>query len=172
MKSFSLVALILFVLGIFKNKESNNIEVKKTYPDRGDKWKDMYRSIDDLSDQKTKNVFKDLMKYVEKYNKKEGKNFKIFETRRPLNRQKRVIKAGYSQVVDVYRAPHVEGRAIDIVEYVNGVWIWQHVNLKKLNEYLYRNFPGFYLLRTGRDFKTFKDYPHYEIKRNIWESWQ
>jgi hypothetical protein len=27
------------------------------------------------------------------------------------------------------------------------------------------------LLRTGRDFKHFVDWPHYEIKRDIWESW-
>ena len=151
-------------------KNQREIDKYTEYPDKGDCWNCVYRSLDDLSDRKTKVIFESLLEFVDKFNKKYHKNMKIFETRRALKRQIRLIGKGKSQV-NLKFAPHVQGRAVDFAEYKNGVWTWNDKDLKNLNDYLHDNFPGWRLLRTGRDFKHFVDWPHYEIKRDIWESW-
>ena len=140
-------------------------------PDKGDRWSVMRRSISELSDIKTRSVFQNLIFYINQYNNITNKNFKIFEALRPIQRQIRLIQLGNSQANPNF-APHPQGRAIDIVEYNDGIWVWNSKNLKGLNDYLSENFPQWNLLRTGRDFTNFVDWPHYEIKRDIWESWQ
>jgi hypothetical protein len=151
-------------------KNQREIDRYMTYLDKGDCWNCVYRDLNDLSDRKTKAVFEALLEFVDRFNKKYNKNMKPFETRRALKRQIRLIGKGKSQV-NIKYAPHVQGRAIDFAEFKNNVWLWNEKDLKNLNDYLHDNFPGWKLLRTGRDFKHFVDWPHYEIKRDIWESW-
>ncbi len=141
------------------------------YPDQGDSWKAMRRDLTELSDIKTMSVFQNLKLYVEKFNQEYFKNMQIFEVVRPIERQKRLIRSGKSQA-NIKLAPHFERRAVDFAELKNGVWLWNDKNLKALNDYLYENFPQWHLLRTGRNFKNFVDWPHYEIKRSIWRTWQ
>lgn len=141
------------------------------FPDRGDKWSAMRRELTELSDIKTMSVFQNLKVYVDKFNKKNNKNMQIFEAVRPIERQKRLLGSGKSQA-NIKFAPHFERRAVDFAELKNGVWLWNDKDLRALNDYLYKNFPQWNLLRTGRDFKNFVDWPHYEIKRSIWRTWQ
>lgn len=141
------------------------------FPDRGDKWSAMRRDLTELSDIKTMSVFQNLDFYVKKFNRKYNKNMQIFEAVRPIQRQVRIISTGNSQA-DIRFAPHVQRRAVDYAEYKNGVWVWNNIDLKDLNDYLFENFPQWNLLRTSRDFKHFVDWPHYEIKRSIWRTWQ
>ncbi len=141
------------------------------FPDRGDSWKAMRRNLNELSDIKTMSVFNNLLFYVKQFNQKENKNMQIFEAVRPIQRQKRLLGSGKSQV-NLKFAPHVQRRAVDFAELKNGVWVWNSKDLERLNDYLFENFPQWDLLRTGRDFKNFVDWPHYEIKRSIWKGWQ
>ena len=153
----------------FQNKNESLPETKK-YLDKGDKWSQMYQSLYDLSDIKTISIFKEMMIVVNQFNKINSCNIQIFETRRAMKRQLRLIRIGNSQANPNY-APHPQGRAIDLVNKKGGVWLWDNILLKKLNDYLAKNFKYFYLLRTGRDFKNFVDWPHYEIKRSTWNNW-
>jgi len=170
--------LILGLLGMAlatgkqaKTQKQPQKAIKKQIIDRGDCWNCLYRGLEYLSDDKTRAVFKNLMSYVADFNRIFDKNMQIFETTRAPQRQLRLIKSGNSQA-NINFAPHVQGRAVDFAELKNGVWVWDNRDLKALNDFLYKNFPQWELLRTGRDFKHFVDWPHYEIKRSIWEKWQ
>ncbi len=154
----------------FQNENYSSVELDH-FPDRGDGWIVMRRNINELSDIKTMSVFNNLLFYVKQFNQKENKNMQIFEAVRPIQRQKRLLGSGKSQV-NLKFAPHVQRRAVDFAELKNGVWVWNSKDLERLNDYLFENFPQWDLLRTGRDFKNFVDWPHYEIKRSIWKGWQ
>lgn len=151
--------------------KNNTLKDNDPYPDRGDKWSVMRRDLTELSDIKTMSVFKNMMIYVNKFNQKYNKNMQIFEAVRPIKRQKRLIGSGKSQA-NIKFAPHVERRAVDFAEYKDGAWLWNSKDLKALNDFLYENFPQWELIRSSRDFKTFVDWPHYEIKRSVWRNWQ
>lgn len=134
----------------------------KPYPDRGDRWKDTYKSLSTL-DYRVKEFFVALMKIVDEYNKKFGKNFVVFEARRNVNRQGRLVKKGVSWVASISKAPHVQGRAIDIVELVGKKYIWNSKDLVDLRNYIEKNFKFAYLLRK----RIKKDGPHYELERYL-----
>ena len=60
-------------------------------------------------------------------------------------------------------APHVQGRAVDIVELINGVYIWDSKELKKLRDYIEEHFKYNEYLRKRIE----KDLPHYEFSRKV-----
>lgn len=141
----------------------NSIKTKtktKKYIDKGDCWNCLYRDINDL-DPIIKNFFVELYQKIQEYNKINGTNFVIFETRRNIERQKRLIKNGVSWIRNPKTAPHVEGRAFDIVLKKDNVYMWNANELKKLRNWIDINFKYASLLRIAIK----KDYPHYEFDR-------
>lgn len=135
---------------------------------KGDYWSNIERSVDALSDYTTRYIFTMLDEHVQIYNDKFNTSFHIFESKRKVDRQKRLVGKGKSWVANIKKAPHVQGRAVDYAEYKDKIWVWEDKELRKLHTWLKENFPLFKLLRTGGDFKNVSDLPHYEIKRKIW----
>ena len=141
---------------------------------QGDLWRNIIRDLDSFSDETTMYILKELDRYVQRYNVEFESNFQAFETVRKKDRQFRLIKKGKSQIRNIMLAPHVQKRAVDYAEWVYSdkykkmIWAWERKELMKLHKWLKENFPLFKLLRTGGDFKSFKDAPHYEVKRSIW----
>jgi len=150
--------------------------MKKTKIHKDDYWSAMNQDVSTMSDKTTKFIFTMLLEYINKYNDLHGTYFKFFETRRKVDRQRRLMKKGLSQVANAANAPHVRGRAVDVAEYmeVDGklTWVWRRRELRKLHTWLQDNFPLFLLLRTGGNFRNFDDLPHYEIKLDIWNSYR
>ena len=160
-----------FFLGLgalFMLKNDMKVEIK----DKGDCWNCIYRNLSLLSKQNTRAIFFELLKSVDRFNEAYGVNVRVFETARSKERQKRLVAGGVSWVSNIETAPHVERRAIDLVVFdKNGLWVWDKKILSKLHRFLRKDFPYWSMLRTGGNFRTNKDYPHYEIKRSIWLSW-
>jgi len=160
MKTFLFTLLLLFT---GKTNKNNTIPINnKIFPDRGDKWKDTYKDLNTL-DYRVRYFFISLILVVEKYNKLYNKNFVVFEARRNIKRQERLIKKGVSWIVNALTAPHVQGRAVDIVELINGVYIWDSKELKKLRDYIEEHFKYNEYLRKRIE----KDLPHYEFSRKV-----
>lgn len=106
-----------------------------------------------------------LLKYFESLSKvlkeKYNKDFRIFEGHRSIDRQKKLVKDGFSKTL---KSKHLSlpSLAIDIVEFP---WTWEGFILTDtykniVNENL-KKFPG---IEWGGNWKNFKDLPHHEIK--------
>lgn len=96
--------------------------------------------------------------------RKTGKTFKIFEGHRTLERQKILIKQGFSKTL---KSNHLfnPSKAIDIIE---SPWTWNGFILtpeykKIVNDHL-EKFPH---ISWGGNWISFKDLPHHELKREI-----
>lgn len=106
-----------------------------------------------------------LLKYFESLSKilkeKHNKDFRIFEGHRTLDRQKKLVKDGFSKTL---KSKHLSlpSLAIDIVEFP---WTWEGFILtdiykKTVNDHL-KKFP---FIDWGGNWTNFKDLPHHEIK--------
>ena len=136
-----------------------------------DLWCNIYRRMDNFSDPITEEVLNSLNNKVQEYNKLFGTNFQVFESGRSIARQLHLVAGGTSWA-NPDRAPHPEKRAIDFAELSEGVWYWNEDKLKALWTWLRDNFDQWKRLRTGGSFKHVSDFPHYEIRRDIWLTWQ
>ena len=93
----------------------------------------------------------------------------VFESKRTLEKQKENVKKGVSQTLNSKHIPDANGivRAIDIVAYVNGSYVWDRKYQDKLVDAI-RNVIqrlGYTdVIRLGADFKSFYDGYHIEIK--------
>lgn len=90
-----------------------------------------------------------------------GKDFRIFEGHRTLERQKVLIKQGFSKTLKSNHL-HNPSKAIDVIEFP---WTWNGYILtqeykKLVNEHL-KNFP---FVSWGGNWKSFLDLPHHELK--------
>lgn len=91
-----------------------------------------------------------------------GKDFRIFEGNRTLERQQILIKQGFSKTL---KSNHLyfPSKAIDIIEYP---WTWKGFILtpeyKKLVNTHLKNFPD---IAWGGNWKKFVDLPHHELKK-------
>lgn len=135
-------------------------ESLKTWPDRGDKWSSTYKSLNDL-DHRAKPFFILLWNFIQAVGLKNNIKFAIFETRRNVNRQKRLMDQGVSWVSNPATAPHVEGRAFDIVVLEDGIYKWDDKRLKLLRDEVEKNFKYNRFLRS----RIKGDLPHYELLR-------
>lgn len=95
-------------------------------------------------------------------------DFGVFETKRTLEQQKENIRKGVSKTLNSKHIPDKNGivRAMDIVPYVNGSYIWSHEHLDKIipifkdvAKELYGNEIEF-----GYDWTNFIDKPHIQIR--------
>lgn len=138
---------------------------------KGDYWKNINRSMNDFSDPLTSHILNSLNSKVQEYNSLFNTNFQVFESVRSMDRQLRLIAGGTSWANPAY-SPHPQRRAIDFAELINKVWHWAENKLKKLWNWLKDNFKYWRYLRTGGSFKNVSDFPHYEIRRDLWVNWQ
>jgi len=163
MEIFILLLLPILFTGKQKSKPAKR-KVKKDsmakYRDKGDCWKCTYKEITDLNPT-VQPFFTSLWNHINFIGLKHDIDFAIFETRRHIDRQSRLVKKGVSWVADVSKAPHVEGRAFDIVVRENGVYKWDEKKLKLLRDEVEKSFRYANLLRK----RINKDLPHYELKR-------
>ena len=87
--------------------------------------------------------------------------FRVFETVRSIDRQKVLVKRGYSKTL---KSKHIEGKAADFVVFIDGKWTWESKYL-----YYYNALGGIVEEKLG-DFVTWGgswswyDGPHYELK--------
>jgi peptidoglycan L-alanyl-D-glutamate endopeptidase CwlK len=111
-------------------------------------------------------IHPDLIKFFNSFSaeikNKFNKDFKIFEGHRTLERQKVLFSQGYSKTL---KSRHLSNpsEAIDILEYP---WTWSGLIVSK--EYF--DFTGNFLknynnIEWGGNWITFKDYPHFQIKK-------
>lgn len=93
----------------------------------------------------------------------------VFETERTLEKQKENVKKGVSQTLNSKHIPDSNGivRAMDIVAYVNGSYVWdrkyQDDLVRAIRDVIKRL--GYEdVIRLGADFKSFYDGYHIEIR--------
>lgn len=95
-------------------------------------------------------------------------DFGVFETKRTIEKQREYVQRGVSKTMNSKHLPDKNGivRAVDIVPYVNGKYTWENKYLdvlipvfEEVAESLYPNQITF-----GKNWKTFIDRPHIEIK--------
>ena len=89
-------------------------------------------------------------------------DFGITEGVRTLERQKQLVKAGASRTL---RSKHLEGKAIDVVAYLDGEVRWDWPLYEKIAKAFKQaaDEPG-YKLTWGGSWATFKDGPHFQIE--------
>tara|TARA_R110000803_G_scaffold152332_1_gene217412 strand:+ start:2142 stop:2543 length:402 start_codon:yes stop_codon:yes gene_type:complete len=101
-------------------------------------------------------------------NRKDGVDFTIISTagiRTPEEQNKLFLKGvskadGYTKI-----SYHQTGNALDVVPYVNGRASWDESELLKVAVCMLQAANDLnYKLEWGGFFKSFKDYPHYQIK--------
>lgn len=118
------------------------------------------RDLDKI-DSRLVEYFNSLSQAIKKIS---GKDFRIFEGHRTLERQKILLKQGFSRTL---KSNHLTlpCRAIDVIEFP---WTWNGFILtqeykKIVNDHL-EIFPH---ISWGGNWVTFKDLPHHELKREI-----
>lgn len=96
--------------------------------------------------------------------------FKLFETLRTKERQQKLFDDGFSKTLNSRHLPNKLGKseAMDIVVYIDGKWSWDNKHLfyyEFLGSKIMEKYSG--ILKWGRDFKSFKDYPHFELIKSV-----
>lgn len=87
---------------------------------------------------------------------------RVFETYRSESRQQTLVAKGYSKTM---KSKHLEGKAVDIVCYIDGKWTWDSKYL-----YYYNFLGGIVEEKMGNDimwggnFNGFYDGAHFELK--------
>ena len=88
-------------------------------------------------------------------------DFGITEGVRTLERQKELVKAGASRTL---RSKHLEGKAVDVVAYVNGKVAWDWPLYEKIAKAFKQADAELDVdIKWGGDWATFKDGPHFEL---------
>lgn len=95
-------------------------------------------------------------------------DFGVFETKRTLEKQKEYFEKGTSKTMNSKHLPDKNGivRAVDIVPYVNGKYTWEDKYLDELIPIFEKIAEELYpcQIQFGKNWKTFIDKPHIEIK--------
>ena len=88
-------------------------------------------------------------------------DFGITEGVRTLERQKQLVKAGASRTL---KSKHLEGKAIDVVAYVDGKVAWDWPLYEKIAKAFKQAAAELDVnIKWGGDWTTFKDGPHFEL---------
>ena len=89
-------------------------------------------------------------------------DFGITEGVRTLERQKQLVKAGASRTL---RSKHLEGKAIDVVAYLDGEVRWDWPLYEKIAKAFKQAADELgYKITWGGSWATFKDGPHFQIE--------
>ena len=111
-------------------------------------------------------IHPDLIKFFNSFSaeikNKFNKDFRIFEGHRTLERQKVLFSQGYSKTL---KSRHLSNpsEAIDILEYP---WTWSGLIVSKEYFDFTNNFlKNYNNIEWGGNWITFKDYPHFQIKK-------
>lgn len=89
-------------------------------------------------------------------------DFGITEGLRTLERQKQLVKAGASKTL---RSKHLEGKAIDVVAYLDGEVRWDWPLYEKIAKAFKQAADELgYKITWGGNWATFKDGPHFQIE--------
>ena len=89
-------------------------------------------------------------------------DFGITEGVRTLERQKQLVKAGASRTL---RSKHLEGKAIDVVAYLDGEVRWDWPLYEKIAKSFKQAADELgYKVTWGGSWATFKDGPHFQIE--------
>jgi len=90
--------------------------------------------------------------------------FRVFETLRTHTRQLQLVNKGASRTL---KSKHIEGKAIDLVLFINGKWSWDEKHL------YYYEFLGALVeakighkVLWGKHWPGFKDYVHFQLKED------
>lgn len=89
-------------------------------------------------------------------------DFGITEGLRTLERQKQLVKAGASKTL---KSKHLEGKAIDVVAYLDGEVRWDWPLYEKIAKAFKQAADELnYKITWGGSWATFKDGPHFQIE--------
>lgn len=96
----------------------------------------------------------------------------VFETKRTPERQKSLVAQGFSQTLNSKHIPNKNGvvRAMDIVAYVNGEYVWDRKYQDDIVSAIRRVITrlGYDdIITLGADYKSFYDGYHIELKGEI-----
>lgn len=100
-------------------------------------------------------------------------DFTVFEGVRTIEREREMIAKGLSSLKDPYECRHVPtngyGHAVDLVLLVDGQPTWNSQYIPaygKIGAAMHKAAEQLKLpLRWGGEWKTFKDYPHFELPK-------
>ena len=111
-------------------------------------------------------IHSDLIKFYNTFSSeiknKFNKDFRIFEGHRTTERQKVLFSQGYSKTL---KSKHLSNpsEAIDILEYP---WTWSGLIVtKEYYDFTNNILLKFNYIEWGGNWITFKDYPHFQIKK-------
>ena len=111
-------------------------------------------------------IHPDLIKFYNTFSSeiktKFNKDFRIFEGHRTTERQKVLFSQGYSKTL---KSKHLSNpsEAIDILEYP---WTWSGLIVtKEYYDFTNNILLKFNYIEWGGNWITFKDYPHFQIKK-------
>lgn len=114
------------------------------------------RSID-----KMQGIKLDLIRVIEKASDKTS--FIVTEGLRSVERQKMLVQAGKSKTMNSY---HITGDAVDLAVMVDGKISWDFKEYKKLADVIKEVAKDEGVeIEWGGDWKSFKDGPHFQLKR-------
>ena len=104
-----------------------------------------------------KSIVEDVILFLRNFNIP----MEIFETLRTKERQRILYDKEYSKTLN---SKHIIGEAADFVVKVDGKWSWDYKKYKILYE-IYGSIAKHFGAEYGGDWKSFKDYPHIQLKR-------
>ena len=109
----------------------------------------------------------DLVRVVERAIELTSVDFTVLEGLRTTKRQKTLVAAGASRTMN---SRHITGHAVDLGAYVDGQVDWSWPLYERIAEAMKLAAKELDVVITwGGDWQTFKDGPHYELDRKIYQ---
>jgi peptidoglycan L-alanyl-D-glutamate endopeptidase CwlK len=119
------------------------------------------------SRERLQGVHPDLVRVVERAIELTSVDFTVLEGLRTTERQKMLVAAGASRTMN---SRHITGHAVDLGAYVDGQVDWSWPLYERIAEAMKLAAKELGVAITwGGDWRTFKDGPHYELDRKIYQ---
>jgi len=119
------------------------------------------------SRERLQGVHPDLVRVVERAIELTSVDFTVLEGLRTTKRQKTLVAAGASRTMN---SRHITGHAVDLGAYVDGQVDWSWPLYERIAEAMKLAAKELDVVITwGGDWQTFKDGPHYELDRKIYQ---
>lgn len=116
---------------------------------------------------KLKGVHPDLVRVIKRAAATTKVPFIVVEGLRTLTRQKELLKAGATTILN---SRHITGHAVDIVPIVNGKARWDWPLYRKLAPFVFAAAKAEKVpVEWGGDWKSFPDAPHWQLPRKLYK---
>lgn len=115
-----------------------------------------------------KGVHPDLVRVVKRAAEASKVPFIVVEGRRTLARQKELLKAGATTILN---SRHITGHAVDLVPIIDGKIRWDWPLYRKLAPFIWAAARAEKVpVEWGGDWKGFPDAPHWQLPRKLYKA--